>query len=146
MNDIENAKSKLQKSDFTCVLCKGDKIYTSTVNGISPMVEFISDGTDIKEFSVADKIVGKAAAMLFALAGIKEVYAGVMSETALSVFSKYSIHSSYGILVKSIINRSGNGPCPMENAVKDIDSPLEAFEAIKCTISILKNENKEKID
>jgi len=145
MSDIENAKINLQNSDFTCVLCKGDTVYSSTVSGISPMIEFISSGKDFKSFSAADKIVGKAAAMLFVLAGIKEVYAPVMSEAAVNTLLKHGIISSYDILTKNIIKHDGYGLCPMEDAVKDIDEPLEAFEAIKHTLNILKNRNKEKL-
>ncbi len=35
------------------------------------MLEFISKGTDFSEYSAADRIVGRAAAMLFVLAGVK---------------------------------------------------------------------------
>ena len=75
MNNLQTAKSILNKEGNTCVLCKGDIIYISKDKGIAPMVNFISKGVDLHEFSAADIIIGKAAAMLFILAGVKEVYA-----------------------------------------------------------------------
>jgi Domain of unknown function (DUF1893). len=142
LTDIEHAKELFLSGKYTCVLCNGGTIHTSTLNGISPMVEFITAGINLNGFSAADKIVGKAAAMLFALAGVREVYAGVMSEQAVKVFSKYGIQYSCDTLTQNIVNRAGTGLCPMEQAVKDIENPSDAFEAIKSTLDVFKAKNK----
>lgn len=138
MSDIVHAKEFLQSNGYTCVLCKEDIVYTSSLTGISPMVEFITSGIDLTGFSAADKVVGKAAAMLFVLAGIKEIYASVMSEQAVKIFSQHGIKYSYCTLAQAIINRAGTGSCPMEEAVKDIENPSDAFDAIKQKLDFLK--------
>ena len=107
--------------------------------GVAPMLEFIAAGTDLQGFSAADKIVGKAAAMLFLFAGVRSVYAGVMSEDAVKVFQRHGISSSYGELVPAIMNRMGAGPCPMEQTVKEIDDPAEALAAIKHKLETLRS-------
>ena len=73
MNDLEKAKEILEKGNYTCVICKGDTVYTSVDRGVAPVISFIDNKTDISGFSVADKVIGKAAAMLFSLAGVKEI-------------------------------------------------------------------------
>ena len=102
------------------------------------MVGFISEGVDLKGFSVADKIVGKAAAMLFVLAGIKNAYGEVMSIGGLEFLEQNGIGASYNVLTEKIINRSGTDICPMEKAVENISVPTEAFLSIKETIRKLK--------
>ena len=138
MNDLQKARSILESGNHTCVLCKGDAVYISDKSGIAPMVGFISEGVDLKGFSVADKIVGKAAAMLFILAGIKNAYGEVMSIGGLEFLEQNGIGASYNVLTKKIINRSGTDICPMEKAVENISVPTEAFLSIKETIRKLK--------
>jgi len=144
MSDIQKAKSIFQDGGYSCVFCKGDVIYTSKSDGISPLVDFLTAGTDLNGFSAADKIVGKAAAMLFILAGVKEVYAAVISEYAVNVFERHNIKYSYNTRAAAIKNRIGTGLCPMEQAVKDIDEPKAAFEAVKQTLSNLKLKQQVK--
>lgn len=131
MNDIEKAKKLLSGGNFTCVLCKGDTSYTSTGKGVSPMLTFLENGTELRGFSAADKIVGKAAAMLFVCAGVTEVFAEVMSKAAVNYLNERGITCSYGVLTDKIINRKGDGLCPMELAVIDIEDEKLGFSAIK---------------
>lgn len=136
MKDITKAKTILE-SGYTCVLVKGEMSLTSKQNGIVPMVKFLNDEIDLEGFSVADKIVGKAVAMLFVLAKVKEVYAEVLSKTAISVLEANGIAYSYKILTDNIINRQGTGLCPMEETVKDIFDCKQAYEKIKVKLASL---------
>ncbi len=112
------------------VLTNGDNIIINDKKGIAPMLEVIASGADVCGYQAADIIVGKAAAMLFALAGIKEVYAEVLSEKGAETLEKYGIPFEYGQLVPYIINRTKDGMCPMEMTVADIDDLEEAHEAL----------------
>lgn len=130
MTDIEKAKHLLTQSNATLVLCHGDETVISEKRGIAPMLDFISEKRVLNGFSAADKIVGKAAAMLFVLAGIKKVYAEVLSEAAVEVLSENGIEYSYGVLTERIINRKGTGICPMEQTVENISVPMQAYDAL----------------
>jgi len=143
MTSIDHAKALFLSGKYTCVLCKDDIIHTSTLSGISPMVEFITAGINLNGFSAADKIVGKAAALLFVLVGVREVYACVMSKQAVKVFLKYGVKYSCDMLTQAINNRAGTDLCPMEQAVKDIKNPSDAFDAIKHTLDLFKTKDKE---
>lgn len=143
MTNFENAKELLKTGDYTCALCKDGITYTSTKRGVSPLVEWLTNGTDCKGFSAADKIVGKAAALLYILSGVKEVYAPVMSLSAAEILSRHGITAESGKLVQTIINRSGTGPCPMEQAVANIDDPAQALKAIQNRMAVLKLGVKE---
>ncbi len=130
MNDLNNAKKLLSKGEYTCVLCKGEKIYTSTLRGVKPLASWYEEKIDAKDFSAADKVVGKATAFLYVLLGVKKLYAGVISEGALCVLKEHGIYAEYTTLTEHIINRTGDGICPFENAVLKISQPVEAFKAI----------------
>ena len=140
MSDIEKAKELLTKG-FTCAFCKYGEMYTAKGRGIKPLLDLVEGEHSLKGFSAADTIVGKAAAMLFVLAGASSVYGEVMSEKGKAVLEEHGIACSYGTLAPKIINRKGDGECPMEMAVKDADEPEEALNKIKEKLSELMSKN-----
>lgn len=133
-SDLEKAVEILDKSRYTCVLCKGDKMLTTEKRGVLPLVEWLEAGEDLEGFSAADKVVGKGAAFLYVLAGVKEVYAPVMSRKAARLLDGHGILCFCGQKVESVRNRQGTGNCPMEEATKDIEDPQEAWDAIRRTL------------
>lgn len=80
--------------------------------------------------SVADKVVGKAAAMLLVRGGAAEIYAEVISEPALEVFEEHVVYCAYNTLVPNIINRAKDGLCPMEQAVLGVNDIERAYEIL----------------
>lgn len=134
MTDIEHAKQLLTDARYTCVICRGDDIHMSEKRGVVPLIELLDSRIDVCGYSAADKAVGKAAAMLFVLLGVSEIYAAIMSRSAKKILDEYEIKYSCGEEVEYIINRKKDGMCPMEKAVMDIDDPAEAQKEIKETI------------
>ena len=130
MRDLERAQALLREGGYTCVLCRGETYHTSTKRGVAPMLGFLAAGTDLRGFSAADKVVGKAPALLFVLAGVTEVYAPVMTEGAVDVFTRHRVGFHYDIIVPYVMNRSRTGMCPMEQTVREIDDPQAAYEAV----------------
>ena len=138
MTDVRRARLLLERDGHTCVLCRGDKVYADDRAGIAPMMGFIGAGVDLRGFSAADRIVGRAAALLFVLAGVREVYSAVMSKGGAEVLEAHGIAHSCTTLTERIINRTGTGICPMEQAVTGIDDPHAAYEAIAATLERLR--------
>ena len=136
--NLEKAKMLLSKTDCTCVLCNGDIILTDNRRGVRPLLDLLETNSDVAGFSVADKVVGKAAAYLYCLLNIKCLYAHVVSQPALDVLAKTDITVEYGQLVPAIQNRTKDGFCPMESAVLNIHSPEEALPAIYNALAQLK--------
>ena len=137
MTDLERARRLLETEGYTCVLVRGDTVYTSRETGIRPMVGYLSQGTELGGFSAADKIVGKAAAMLFALAGVTALHAEVLSRKGAAILEEYRIAYTCGTLTDEIVNRQGTGPCPMEQAVRDVYELTAALQAVKDTLARL---------
>ncbi len=131
MTDFIKAKSALLSGGYTCVLCKGECIATSRFRGVRPLVSWYESRQDFRGYSAADKVVGKATAFLYVLLGVKAVYAGIISKSALAVLENAGIYAEYGTLVENIINRAGDGICPFEQAVLDIHKPEDAYRAIR---------------
>ena len=129
MTDLDRAKSLL--AGHSIALCRGEQTLVGDDRGISPMTGFIGEGKDLAGFSVADKIVGKAAALLFVCAGIEEVWAEVLSEAGAEVLRAHGIPYACENLVPHIVNRKGDGICPMETTVRDISDPARAYAALK---------------
>ncbi len=135
--DLAKAVNTLNDGKYTCVLCKDDTIYTSTERGVKPLIGWLDGNIDLKGFSAADKVVGKAAAFLYVLLGVSEVYARVMSEAAIRVFTENGITFQCDVSAKNIINRTKTGICPMEETVKEISSPDEALTAVRLKLAQL---------
>lgn len=131
MNDFEKARSLLAAEGYTCVLCLGDRVLTSRKRGVAPLLELVESGEALNGFCAADKVVGKATALLYRLLGVKAVYADVISDSALQTLYDGGITVIYGEKAPYIINRTGDGRCPMETATADLDDPTLAPEAIK---------------
>lgn len=137
MTDIEIAKSNL--SGYTICLCKDGNCLYSERRGIAPMMNFIANGTDMRGYSVADLVVGKAAAMLFVLSGIKSVFAKTLSKSGEEILKRHEIPYEYETLTDKIINRDGTDICPMEKAVSVTEDPQEAYDLLSERIKRMSN-------
>ena len=131
MTDLEKARSLLAAGDYTCAVCRGDESYTTCQRGVKPLLTWLDSGADFKNASAADRVVGRGAAFLYCLLGVKEVHARVMSRPAAEVLSAHGITALADTFVEGIINRKGTGPCPFEDAVMTITDPEEALTAIR---------------
>lgn len=138
-SNLTRAIEQLNSGVYTCVLCKEDIVCTSTERGVKPLLNWLDRGVDLHGFSAADKVVGKAAAFLYVLLGVKEVYAPVMSESAIYTLAGNGVQPHCNQSVKHIINRTGTGFCPMEEVVMDITEPKEAINRIKNRLITMHN-------
>ena len=136
-NDLQKARELLDTGHYTCVLCKGDCALTDRRRGVRPLLELTGGGRSVHGFSAADKVVGKAAALLYLLMGVSNLYAGVISKPALQTLERGGVTVSYGQLVEAIHNRTGTGFCPMETAVQDVDTPADAPAVLQAALDAL---------
>ncbi len=133
-DDLQQAKLLLQQGGYTCVLYSKHKVYTSNARGVRPLLAFLDSGEDLHGFFAADKVVGKATAFLYCLLGVQEVYAHVMSQSAAAVLSLHGIAFYCEQLVDAIANRQNTGPCPMEAATADVQTPEAALVAVRAAL------------
>ena len=133
MDDLDIAKSRLYKKKFTLVVVKNGKVFFETrshrIAGFLSAIEHL--GATLEGATVADKVAGKAVALLCVYAGISDVYAGVLSRKAKAVFQEYEISCEWKELVDNILDLNRNGVCPFEKAAADISDPEQAYAAFK---------------
>lgn len=130
--DLAKAKELLNSTGSTCILIKGNQVFQSTLRGIAPILSKLEeDKIFLEGASAADKVIGKSAAMLLIYGHIKELHANVISEYAISLLEQYQIPYTFDKKVPYIMNREGNGMCPMEKSVLQISSPEEAYTVLK---------------
>ncbi|MBP5749566.1 MAG: DUF1893 domain-containing protein [Firmicutes bacterium] len=134
--NYEEAKKMLGTDGITCIVLKdGADPLISRIRGVRPVIQWIEEGADLKGAAVFDTIVGRAAAMMYALAGAGFVYGRVMSLGGAAELEKAGIKYEYGEQVDVITNRQGTGMCPMEQTVLGITDPAEAMAALKAKIA-----------
>lgn len=132
--DLERAKEILAQSDATCVICKGDVVYQSTQRGVAPLIAWLDSQTDMMGFSAADKVVGRCAAFMYRLLGVRSVYGKVMSVEAVKVLRAGGVEASWGTLTETILNRQKTGVCPMELATRNIEDPENALYLMRSNL------------
>lgn len=137
MYSIDELKQLQRDGEYTLAIAKGDRLITSKARGVRPLVELIESGEDLTHGVAVDKVVGKAAALLYAYMGINELYAPVISAPAAAVCKAHCIALSYDTLAQNIINRNGDDICPMEKLTIDIDDPQTALNAIKQKLGMM---------
>lgn len=81
--------------------------------------------------TIADKVVGKAAAGMMAFGGVREVYAEVLSARAVPMLQKYAIIFSYGHLVDHIVIDKGDNRCHLEEIVAPADTASEVVALLR---------------
>jgi uncharacterized linocin/CFP29 family protein len=133
IRDLELAKRKLKENGLTLAIVKDSKVlFESKSRGVSGFLEALNK---LKEkmmgVSIADKIVGKAIALLCVYAGVKAVYAQTMSTKAEQFLKNHNVHLEWDTLVENILDASGKGVCPFEKAATEINNPEEAYIKFK---------------
>ena len=140
MEEMLVLRRLVENEGCTCALFKGGRIYKSAERGVKPLLDFIAGGTDFTGAYAADKIVGKAAALLYAYMKIGRLYASVLGESALTVLRKHGVETEYGLLTRSIVNRAGTGWCPVERLCHGLTSVDEMVAAIRAFVNDMKQQ------
>ncbi len=121
MKDIETAKNLLVEENLTIVLVKkGEVFFKSKERGIKPLYKaYTTMKNEMRGCSAADKVVGTAAAWLYANADIKELHCNVIAEKGSVLLKNKRINVSSNLKVEYIKNRQKDDMCPVEKLAKD---------------------------
>lgn len=121
MTKLEELKEILHEKNASLVVCyeNGEikEYYQNRINDIKDILH--QDKNALKGAIIADKVIGKVASSVLTVAGVKEIYADVMSKYAIPVLKANNIKFEYREKVDFIINNDKTGMCPMENRFKD---------------------------
>lgn len=133
LKDVELAKKILFNENQRLVVVKdGEVIFKSKDRGIRPMYILSTEMKDkAKGASMADRVIGKGAALLCTYVDIKEVYGELMSQAGIEVLDKNNILYTLENSCKYIKNRDKTDLCPIERRSLDTDNPEELIERIE---------------
>jgi hypothetical protein len=140
MSDLDIAKSKLYEEKLTLTIVKNGAVLFETrshrISGFLGAIE--KRGAKLEGATVADRVAGKAIALLCVYAKISTVYAGVLSEKAKAVFEENEIRHEWKELVKNVLDLNKSDVCPFEKAAADISDPKDAYRTFKALQESLK--------
>lgn len=130
--DVEVAKSLLLNRKLTlCVVKQGEILFESRLQGVVSFLEAVEKiGSKLEGASVADKIVGRAVALLCVHSKIRYVFAGTLSKEAKTVLESHLISFESDEIVDNILNVSRKGICPFELLVKAVSDSDEAYRRL----------------
>ncbi|MHA1664949.1 MAG: DUF1893 domain-containing protein [Candidatus Njordarchaeales archaeon] len=132
MYSIDELKRLLK--DFSLIILKNKKIiYKSEKQGIIPLIEAleIPNKLALENSIIADRITGKAAALLFALIKPQFLFTIVISRQAKTFLENIGLSFRYERLVEKIMNRDKTDVCPFEKITEDVEDPYLALELIR---------------
>lgn len=135
----EQAIATLHATRCSCVIANGSRLEQFHERGVKDLHHLLHNDKALLDGAfIADKVVGKGAAALMIVGGVKEVYADVMSRAALSLFQSHGLEVEYGLLVDNIINRAGTDICPVEKLCSSCLTAEECLPLIEEFVSQLK--------
>jgi hypothetical protein len=140
MQDLEVAKKRLYDKQLTLVIAKnGQVLFQTDSHRISGFIGAIDKfNAQLNDASVADRVAGKALALLCVYAGIHEVYAEVLSRKAKAVFEENKVAVEWKELVDNVLNLDKTDVCPFEKAAAGISDPRDSYGAFKALLEKMK--------
>lgn len=132
MKSLQIAVKKLRKENLTFILVKeGVVLKKSKDLGLHTLLHVFNEENILLEgAAVADRVVGKAAALLLRDSKVIKVHGEVMSEEALKILEEAGIEVSYEELVPNILNRDRTDLCPLEKMSLEIESGEDLADKI----------------
>ena len=129
----------LHEGHHSLVVANGD-IAVFDGRGVSDLYSLLNDDPGFLDGAdIADKVVGKGAAALMILGKAASVYADVISSPALQLLRTASIRVTFSTEVSNIVNRKGDGICPVESLCCDCATAEECLPLLAGFINSNKN-------
>ncbi|NLJ74289.1 MAG: DUF1893 domain-containing protein [Firmicutes bacterium] len=126
-HDLQIALDLFQEESLGLVIVKeGQVLYSGVEQRLLPLFKALEGlGERAWGSSVADKVIGRAAAMLLVCAEVKSCYSPLGSQGALEILQSNHIPAHFEEVVPQILDTSGLRTCPMERLVDGITDPAE---------------------
>ena len=122
----------LHAEEASCVIRNGDTIRIFRQRGVKDLFGLLKQEPEFLAGAVvADRIVGKGAAALLVLGGVRALCTDTVSEAALELLRAAAVEVACGTVVPHIINRTGTGICPVEALCSDCRTAEECLPRIE---------------
>ncbi|MGM9693761.1 MAG: DUF1893 domain-containing protein [Alloprevotella sp.] len=105
----------LKEKQCTLLVVQGQTLTPFYDRGVSDLFRLLRTAPEtLLGATIADKVVGKGAAALMIEGGVKALHTVVISTHALQLLKKSRIKVHYQMEAPYILNRQGDGMCPVE--------------------------------
>ena len=133
MSDLELAAEKLENTDYSLVVVNNQEVLAKRKDrGVGGILELYDKNPQILANSaVADKIIGRAVAMICELGGVKSCYTPTISQGAVEILQRAEIKYETEKKVAAIRNREDTGLCPIEQLTLGLEDSEKAVQKIK---------------
>jgi hypothetical protein len=136
MKDLEIARIRLKEGNLSLVIAKNGKIIFETrSHGLRGFLQAINLlDKELAESSVADRIMGRAAALLSVYSNVSAVFAVTISKEGIKVLEDNNIPYQFESCVPKILNSKGDDMCPFEKLTITLTNPAKAYSKLKSLI------------
>lgn len=132
----------LRREGCSLVVKNHGIITTYSKPGVRDLEHLLDHDPEVlKGATIADKVIGKAAAAIVVVGGVKELYAEVMSKRAIPFLDNAGIAYSYGTLVDTI--KEEGGRCKLEKITAPASTPEETVALLRAHFEEKKKERLE---
>lgn len=126
----------LASSDTLRVYHDSELVFSSTLDGLRPLLEYLDKSAPSKKrIVIFDRVIGNAAALLAVRASAQEVYSPLGSRLGLKTLDEYGIKHHITEFVDCILQDNGIDMCPMEKLSLG-KNPQEFFLAVSNIIKV----------
>lgn len=130
--DRERLIERLFTEKCSCVIRNGDTTRIFRERGVKDLYRLLTEEPEFLDGAfVADKVVGKGAAALMILGGVRELFADIISLPARRLLATAPVNVTYTLEVPYIINRTRTGQCPVETLCQNCATAQEALPLIR---------------
>lgn len=136
---LDTARTMIETEQASCAVIRdGEIIHSADGRGIAPLLNLLDNSPEKLSGSlVVDRIIGRAAAMVLTCGRARAVYALTISRAGLEYLESHGIGVAFDRRIDLISNRTGDGVCPLEHSVLDINDPQKGIAKLRDTIKQL---------
>lgn len=137
---MEELINLLHSGGYSCVIANNGKVRTFTQRGVADLYDLLTQEPEfLKGALIADKVVGKGAAALMVLGGVKELYTDIVSSKAMELFRASGVKVGFAQEVPFIWNRDHTGWCPVEALCSEEESAEAILPLIRGFLEKIRN-------
>lgn len=130
---VNRARIALTHGEKTFVIVgENTPVHYSAEHRVKPFLDLIDANPSLLDGAiVGDRIVGRAAALLCVYSKIKAVFAVSISDEAIDILGANNILATWQDTVEYIVEKDLKSRYKLDEHLKGIDDPAQAFEKIK---------------
>ena len=126
----------LNRQGLSLLVYNHDSLTTHANRGIQDLLQLISEQPQRLDGAIAaDKIIGKSAAAIMIVGGVKEVHTNLICTPARELFEAHNVRVFAAEEVPMILNRDRSGMCPMDTQINEVESVEECVAILQASLA-----------